>query len=100
MLTCLYAGIDVEQKLGKISNQKTGKIAVANLDERVVKQESENDRIYYSKDLLGFNHSEMEVIFLESTRNGIIEGRYRSRSNKERYCYVVCGVKCLKYIST
>lgn len=76
MLTCFYAGTDVEQKLGKVSNQKTEKIAVVNLDEGVVRQNGDTNRIYYSNELLGFNHTDVEVVSLESARNGIIEGRY------------------------
>lgn len=76
MLACFYAGTGVEQKLGKVSDQKTEIIAVVNLDEGVAKQDGDTERNYYSNDLLGYNHTDFEVISLESARNGIVEGRY------------------------
>lgn len=76
MLSCFYAGTNVEQKLQTVSNEETEKIAVVNLDEGVLKYDEPTERFYYSNELLRYNSIEFDVVSLESARNGISEGRY------------------------
>lgn len=76
MLSCFYAGTNVEQKLQTVSNQETENIAVVNLDEGVVKYDEPTEKFYYSNELLRYNSVEFDVVSLESARNGILEGRY------------------------
>ncbi|MBP3459045.1 MAG: hypothetical protein J6K58_07535 [Lachnospiraceae bacterium] len=76
MLSCFYAGTNVEQKLQTVSNEETEKIAVVNLDEGVLKYDEPTERFYYSNELLRYNSIEFDVVSLESARNGILEGRY------------------------
>ncbi len=76
MLSCFYAGTNVEEKLLAVSNEETETIAVVNLDEGVYKQSRPDEIIYYSNELLKYNHTDFEVVSLESARNGILEGRF------------------------
>lgn len=76
MLSCFYAGTNVEEKLLTVTNEETEIIAVVNLDEGVHKQSKSDEIIYYSNELLKFNHTDFQVVSLESARNGILEGRF------------------------
>lgn len=76
MLSCFYAGTNVEEKLLAVSNEETETIAVVNLDEGTYKQSRPDEIIYYSNELLKYNHTDFEVVSLESARNGILEGRF------------------------
>lgn len=76
MLSCFYAGTNVEQKLQTVANVETERIAVVNLDEGILKYNESNEKFYYSNELLKFNSIEFEVVSLESARNGILEGRF------------------------
>lgn len=76
MLSCFYAGTNVEEKLLTVSNEETETIAVVNLDEGTYKQSEPDEMIYYSNELLKYNHTDFEVVSLESARNGILEGRF------------------------
>ncbi len=76
MLSCFYAGTNVEEKLLTVANEETEIIAVVNLDEGAYKQSDPDEIIYYSNELLKFNHTDFEVVSLESARNGILEGRF------------------------
>lgn len=76
MLSCFYAGTNVEEKLLTVANEETEIIAVVNLDEGTYKQSEPDEIIYYSNELLKFNHTDFEVVSLESARNGILEGRF------------------------
>ena len=49
MLSCFYAGTNVEEKLLAVSNEETETIAVVNLDEGTYKQSRPDEIIYYSK---------------------------------------------------
>lgn len=76
MLSCFYAGTNVEEKLLTVSNEETETIAVVNLDEGAYKQSEPGKIIYYSNELLKYNHTDFEVVSLESARNGILEDRF------------------------
>lgn len=76
MLSCFYAGTNVEEKLLTVSNEEAETIAVVNLDEGTYKQSEPGEIIYYSNELLKYNHTDFEVVSLESARNGILEGRF------------------------
>ncbi len=76
MLSCFYAGTNVEEKLLTVSNEQTETIALVNLDEGTYKQSKPDEIIYYSNELLKYNHTDFEVVSLESARNGILEGRF------------------------
>lgn len=76
MLSCFYAGANVEEKLLTVSNEETETIAVVNMDEGAYKQSEPDEIIYYSNELLKYNHTDFEVVSLESARNGILEGRF------------------------
>lgn len=76
LLSCFYAGTSVEQKLLTVANEETETIAVVNLDAGTYKQNEPEVLIYYSNELLKYNHTDFEVVSLESARNGILEGRY------------------------
>ena len=69
MLSCFYAGTNVEEKLLTVANEETEIIAVVNLDEGAYKQSDPDEIIYYSNELLKFNHTDFEVVSLESARN-------------------------------
>ena len=76
MLSCFYAGTSVEEKLLTVSNEETETIAVVNLDEGTYKQNRPDEFIYYSNELLKYNHTDFEMVSLESARNGILEDRF------------------------
>lgn len=76
MLSCFYAGTSVEEKLLTVSNEETETIAVVNLDEGTYKQNKPDEFIYYSNELLKYNHTDFEMVSLESARNGILKGRF------------------------
>lgn len=76
MLSCFYAGTSVEEKLLTVANEETEIIAVVNLDEGTYKQNEPDKSFYYSNELLKFNHTDFEIVSLESARNGILEGRF------------------------